>query len=111
MNKLELEQYVAPGTLLNTKIIKVLRNGVMVKFLKIFIGFIHADHLSNNLDYYANDAKIEARIIYSCLNPPFIFLSQRHVNLHTYKPKLPLYSPVAKPALVESQNSYINKDE
>lgn len=58
MNKLELEQYVAPGTLLNTKIIKVLRNGVMVKFLKIFIGFIHADHLSNNLDYYANDAKI-----------------------------------------------------
>ena len=49
MSKLELEQYVSPGTLVNTKVIKVLKNGVMVKFLKIFIGFIHIDHLENNL--------------------------------------------------------------
>ena len=100
MNKLELEQYVVPGTLVNTKIIKILKNGVMVKFLKILIGFIHFDHLQNNLDFYTADAKIEARIIYSCLNPPFIYLSQRHVNLHTYQPKRPLYSAVTKPSLV-----------
>ena len=58
MNKLELDQYVVPGTLVNTKIVKILKNGVMVKFLKIFIGFIHFDHLQNNLDFYASDAKI-----------------------------------------------------
>lgn len=43
---------------MNTKVVKILRNGIMVKFLKIFVGFIHADHLENNLDYYAVDAKI-----------------------------------------------------
>jgi ribosomal protein S1 len=75
MSKINLEQYVSPGTLINTKIIKIMKNGVMVKFLKIFVGFIHVDHLENNLDYYAVDAKIEARIIYSCINPPFIYLS------------------------------------
>lgn len=69
----------------------------MVKFLKIFIGFIHVDHLDNNLDFYAVDAKIQARIIYSCINPPFIYLSQRHVNLHTYQPKRALYTPINKP--------------
>lgn len=111
MSKLELEQYVCPGTLVNTKILKILKNGVLVKFLKIFMGFIHADHLDNNLDFYAVDAKIEARIIYSCLNPPFIFLSQRHVNLHRYQPKRALYFSVSKPNLSQIQNSYLNKEE
>lgn len=49
LNKFELEHYVVPGTLLNTKIIKILTNGVLVKFLKIFVGFIHADHLDKSL--------------------------------------------------------------
>lgn len=111
MSKLELDQYVTPGTLVNTKIIKVLKNGVMVKFLKIFFGFIHHDHLENNMDFYTLDAKIEARVIYSCLNPPFIFLSQKHTNLHRYQPKRILYSPAFKPALIETQNSFINKEE
>lgn len=34
---------------MNTKIIKILDNGVMVKFLKVFIGFIHFDHLNKHL--------------------------------------------------------------
>lgn len=55
MSKLELEHYVVPGTLLNSKVIKKLTNGVMVKFLKIFVGFVHADHLVKPLDSYAND--------------------------------------------------------
>lgn len=58
MSKIQLDQYVCPGTLVNTKVVKILKNGIMVKFLKIFVGFIHADHLENNLDYYAVDAKI-----------------------------------------------------
>ena len=49
LSKLELDQYVTPGTLMNTKIIKILDNGVMVKFLKVFIGFIHFDHLNKHL--------------------------------------------------------------
>ena len=49
MGRLALQHYVTPGTLIHTKIVKVLPNGVMVKFLKIFIGFIHADHLSRAL--------------------------------------------------------------
>jgi len=52
LSKIELDQYVAPGTLVNTKILKVLTNGVMVKFLKIFVGFIHSDHLTKPLDSY-----------------------------------------------------------
>lgn len=49
MSKLEIEHYAVPGTLVNTKVIKKLSNGLMVKFLKIFIGFIHADHLERSL--------------------------------------------------------------
>ena len=58
MSKIELDQYVCPGTLVNTKVVKIMKNGVMVKFLKIFVGFIHADHLDNNLEFYAVDSKI-----------------------------------------------------
>ena len=72
---MELDQYVSPGTLLNTKIIKVLKNGVMVKFLKIFIGFIHSDHLSKHLESYAVGEKLLGRVIFYCINPPTIFLS------------------------------------
>ena len=54
MSKLELESYVMPGTLLHTKVIKVVTNGILVKFLKIFVGFIHADHLQRSLETYKN---------------------------------------------------------
>lgn len=97
MNKLELEQYVLPGTLLNTKIIKVVDNGVLVKFLKIFVGYIHADHLSKALTSYAVDEKFQARVIYQCANPPSIYLSERHKSLMPYTPERPLFSAVKKP--------------
>jgi ribosomal protein S1 len=84
MSKLEIEHYAVPGTLVNTKVIKKLSNGLMVKFLKIFIGFIHADHLVRPLDSYTNDEKMMARIIYQCNNPPMIFLSERHKTIKTY---------------------------
>ena len=84
MSKLELEHYVVPGTLLNSKVIKKLSNGLMVKFLKIFVGFIHADHLVRPLDSYANDEKMLVRVIYQCNNPPMIFLSERHKTIKPY---------------------------
>ena len=52
MTHLPLEHYVVPGTLLHIKVLKVLSNGVLVKFLKVFVGFIHADHLSRALNSY-----------------------------------------------------------
>ena len=55
MSKYELEHYIVPGTLINTKIVKVLGNGLLVKFLKIFLGFIHADHLERPLNNYSVD--------------------------------------------------------
>jgi hypothetical protein len=87
LSKYELEHYVTPGTLLNTKITKVLSNGILVKFLKIFIGFIHADHLSRPLQSYANEERILSRVIYACNNPPTLYLSERHRDLRPYQPK------------------------
>jgi len=46
---------VTPGTLVNTKIVKVVKNGIIVKFLKIFLGYIHMDHLEKPLNSYHND--------------------------------------------------------
>ncbi len=98
-----------PGTLLNSKIIKKLSNGVMVKFLKIFVGFVHADHLTKPLDSYANDEKMLVRVIYQCNNPPMIFLSERHRTIKPYEPERTVYSLVAKPKdLREIQHSYLS---
>lgn len=92
MSKIELDQYVMPGTLVNTKVIKVLGNGVMVKFLKVFVGFVHCDHLGRGLEGYAVGEKMLARIIFYCVNPPTLYLSEKHVDLSTYQPKHQLYS-------------------
>lgn len=75
LSKMELDQYVAPGTLLNIKIVKILKNGVMVKFLKIFVGFIHYDHLNKKLESHVVGEKLMARVIFYCINPPTIYLS------------------------------------
>jgi len=69
----------------------------MVKFLKIFVGFIHADHLVKPVESYANDEKLLARIIFQCINPPTLFLSERHRTIHIYEPVRELYSAVLKP--------------
>lgn len=83
-----------------------------MKFLKIFVGFIHADHLEKDLSVYAADEKILARVIYACNNPPTIFLSERHKNISTYQPKRPLYAIAKKPEpLLEIQKSYLNSKE
>lgn len=87
-----MDQYVAPGTIVHTKIIKVLPNGVMVKFLKIFIAYIHVDHLNRDISSYVVDEKLNARVIFLCINPPTIYLSEKHLNLSPYEPKRPLYS-------------------
>ena len=106
-----MEQYVCPGTLINTKIIKVVENGVFVKFLKIFIGYIHADQLLKNIDSYSVDEKILAIVIFYCVNPPTIYLSEKHRNLSKYEPKRDLFAAVKKPELIEMQGSFFNKKQ
>ena len=67
-------------------VIKISKNGIIVKFLKIFTGFIHSDHLSNSLKSYSKDDKLLARVIFLCANPPIIYLSQKHVDISPYQP-------------------------
>lgn len=69
----------------------------MVKFLKIFIGFIHADHLNRPLESYSHEEKLLTRVIYQCNNPPMIFLSERHRSLKIYEPSRSIYETVKKP--------------
>ena len=103
---------MVPGTLVNTKVIKKLKNGLMVKFLKIFIGFIHADHLVKPFESYTNDEKLMARVIYQCNNPPMIFLSERHRTIKAYEPERKVYEAVAKPEhLREIQHSYLSPED
>ncbi len=45
LTKMDLENSICPGTFVQCKVLKVMTNGVLVKFLKIFIGYIHIDHL------------------------------------------------------------------
>ena len=87
----------------------MLSNGVLVKFLKIFVGFIHADHLEKDLKTYAVEEKLLARVIYACNNPPTLYLSEKHKKMNVYQPIRPLYSMVNKPeSLSEIQQSYLN---
>jgi len=41
-----------PGTMIKVKVKKILINGLFVKFLTGFFGFIFTDHLSQELDKY-----------------------------------------------------------
>lgn len=102
---------MTPGTLVHTKVIRILKNGIIVKFMKIFLGYIHMDHLERPLNSYINDEKINARIIFYCVNPPALYLSERHVNLNIYEPDRELYQPIKKPDLEEQQGSYFNIKE
>ena len=69
------------------------------------------DHLERPLNSYINDEKIHARIIFHCVNPPALYLSERHVNLTIYEPERDLYQPMKKPDLEEHQGSYFNIKE
>lgn len=81
--------------------------------MKIFIGFIHADHLVKPLESYTIEEKLMARVIYLCNNPPMIFLSERHRVLKKYEPERDVYESLEKPKnLREIQHSYLSpKDE
>lgn len=75
LSKIDLDQYVSPGTIAQTKVIKIFENGLMIKFLKIFVGYIHIDHLNRDLSSYVVGEKLKARIIFLCVNPPTLYLS------------------------------------
>lgn len=41
-----------PGHRVNTMVLKKLKNGLIVKFLKIFYGYVFIDHLTRHIDDY-----------------------------------------------------------
>lgn len=90
--KLDVEQYIAPGHRVNVRVMKVLKNGLLVKFLKVFYGYIFIDHLVRDIEEYKEGETFESRIISLSTNPPKIFLSEKHIDLEPYQPKHPLYS-------------------
>ena len=111
--KLELENYLRPGSKVNSMVIKVLKNGVIVKFLKIFYGYIFIDHLDKHIDEYSAGDKFQSRIIYLQLNPPVVYLSQKHADLSLYVPDKKLYSAIMPPsdAVEETFGAYYWKDK
>ncbi|EGR29983.1 programmed cell death 11, putative [Ichthyophthirius multifiliis] len=76
-----------PGNLVNCLIIKVLSNGLVVRFFKQFIGFIFEDHLDNNQpESYKVKERILARIIAANFDQKHINLSAKkvHVDLQAF---------------------------
>jgi hypothetical protein len=41
----ELHHLVKPGNLVDCSVLKILNNGLVVRFLRFFFGFIFQDHL------------------------------------------------------------------
>lgn len=112
MQKYDLEAYLQPGTRVNTMILKKLRNGLLVKFLKIFYGYIFIDHLSKPIEDYKVGDKFECRIVHFSLSPPTMFLSELHTDLAPYRPARNLYSAVSLPEDMELQEGvYISKSQ
>lgn len=94
-------------------VLKVLKNGLIVKFLKVFYGYIFIDHLDKNIEEYSNGDKFQSRIIYLQLTSPVIYLSQKHADLTLYTPNKKLYSPIAPPKNIVDQSfgAYYWKDK
>ena len=110
--KLDIEQFISPGHRVNVKVIKVLRNGLLVKFLKVFYGYIFMDELVRELEEYKEGETLESRIISMSTNPPKIFLSEKHTNLAPFEPKRPLYTGVDLPEDLNLQEGvYISRSE
>lgn len=61
----DLHHLAKPGNLVHCGVMKVLKNGLIVRFLKQFIGFIFEDHLEKEPSMYKEKEKLLARIIAS----------------------------------------------
>lgn len=83
---IDLQHVVKPGNLVSCLVIKVLDNGVLVKFLKIFYGYIFQDHLENTLNKYKVKNILKARIVACNFDQKQINLSEKHVHLTPYSP-------------------------
>ena len=61
----DLHHLAKPGNLVTCVVLKCLSNGIIVRFLKQFIGFIFEDHLERDPSSYKEKEKLDARIIAS----------------------------------------------
>lgn len=60
----DFQHIVKPGSLFDVKIVKKLENGVLVRFLKYFYGFIFDEHLHLPLEAFKKSQKFNGRVIY-----------------------------------------------
>lgn len=77
----DLHHLAKPGNLVNCVVLKVLKNGLIVRFLKQFIGFIFEDHLEKDVSSYKEKERLEARIIASDFDQKQINLSVKKAHL------------------------------
>ena len=61
----DLHHLAKPGNLVNCIVLKALSNGLIVRFLKNFIGFVFEDHLEKDVSAYREKEKFYGRIIAS----------------------------------------------
>ena len=65
-----------PGTLVEARVKKVLQNGLLVRFLSQFYGFIFVDHLENELESYKKKDLLKVRILASDFEIKLFHLSE-----------------------------------
>lgn len=80
---LNLQHLAKPGNLVECVVVKQLVNGLLVRFLRVFYGYIFEDHLEMDPTMYRTKSKILARIIATNFENKEIHLSAKpvHVNL------------------------------
>ena len=61
----DLHHLAKPENLVNCIVLKSLSNGLIVRFLKNFIGFVFEDHLEKDVSAYREKEKVLGRIIAS----------------------------------------------
>jgi len=67
---------IFPSSLVQVRVKKVLENGLLVRFLSAFYGFIFIDHLKRELKSYGKKELLEARILATDLETKLFHLSE-----------------------------------
>lgn len=85
----DFQHIVKPGSLFDVKIIKKLENGVLVRFLKYFYGFIFDEHLHLPLETLKKSQKFAGRVIYLDTESKTIHFSSKEnvISLKVFEKK------------------------
>ena len=84
---LDLHHLVKPGNKVKCTVCKVLENGILVRFLRIFYGFLFQDHLTKDASLYKPKTRVDARIISMNVEAKCIHLStlEKHLEMQKFE--------------------------